>query len=318
MHPIQKAKQSVGALAFTVAFIFLFAITVQLLIISVLSVAVKGLVLSPTLQTAIGSASLYCVAMPLSLPVFCRITPVLTPAKKRVSVGTWITAFAACFFCSNLLSYLGVWVSDLIAWLTSSTASNHLSESSVASPMWANLLFLVVLAPVFEEIFLRKFVIDRLLPFGELPAILISGIAFGVVHGNFYQLFYACASGFLFGFIYVKTGSLAANISLHAALNLWGAVLTAEAEKWSTGNDWNGILHNPSAASVAFSVAHYLLLAASAIICLVSLIRYLKSNQQPPLHRNPSPFSRYEWLSILFKNPLVWFFLAVSALLFLI
>ena len=57
------------------------------------------------------------------------------------------------------------------------------------SSLWVNLLTTVIMAPVVEELFFRKLVMDRLLGYGQKTAIIISGIMFGMAHGNFSQFF---------------------------------------------------------------------------------------------------------------------------------
>ena len=41
----------------------------------------------------------------------------------------------------------------------------------------------------------RKLLIDRIVPFGQRVAVVVSGLAFGLFHGNFYQFFYAFSLG---------------------------------------------------------------------------------------------------------------------------
>ena len=93
--------------------------------------------------------------------------------------------------------------------------------------LWAVFLFMVILAPIFEEIFFRKVVIDRLRRYGDLPAIIISGLVFGLIHGNFSQFFYAALLGMVFGAIYVHTGKLGYTIFLHMLINFMGSFYTA-------------------------------------------------------------------------------------------
>ena len=71
----------------------------------------------------------------------------------------------------------------------------------------------------------RKILIDRVRKYGELPAILISGVMFGLFHGNFTQFFYAAGLGILFAWIYVRTGKIIHTIALHFLVNFWGSAL---------------------------------------------------------------------------------------------
>ena len=97
-------------------------------------------------------------------------------------------------------------------------------ESTVTRiSLGAIFLFMVVLAPIFEEIFYRRVVIDRLRRYGDIPAIIISGLMFGLIHGNFSQFFYAAFLGMVFGAVYVYTGKLGYSVFLHMLINFMGS-----------------------------------------------------------------------------------------------
>ena len=90
---------------------------------------------------------------------------------------------------------------------------------------YVTLFMVVVVAPVLEELIFRKAVIDALLPFGAPAAILVSGLGFGLAHGNFFQFFYCALAGLFFAYIYVKTGKIRNTIILHALLNFFGGAI---------------------------------------------------------------------------------------------
>ena len=100
--------------------------------------------------------------------------------------------------------------------------------SDLASASGASLetvVAFVVLAPVFEELVFRKVIVDRVLPFGEWPAILFSGITFGLFHGNLTQFFYAALLGMVLAYVYIRTGNVLYTIGIHACINFLGGVL---------------------------------------------------------------------------------------------
>ena len=57
--------------------------------------------------------------------------------------------------------------------------------------------------------------------------IFFSALAFGLMHANFYQFFYAFALGLVLGYVYYKTGRIWYSVVLHAAINFVGSVLTS-------------------------------------------------------------------------------------------
>ena len=92
------------------------------------------------------------------------------------------------------------------------------STSSVAGIL--TLVFLlVVIAPVFEEIWVRGIMYDALKPYGTGMAIIISSIIFGFMHGSLYMFFYTTALGFALGYVRYATDSLFTVTILHAMVN---------------------------------------------------------------------------------------------------
>ena len=317
MKRLVSARYCVGIVAFSVALMFLLALAVQILISSILQTLAPSLLQNASISWLLGTLPLYCIGMPLSL-IPLRLLPTQgRPQKKSISPLVWLCIFSACLVCTYLLSFVGDAINTIFSSLLGIPPVNQLASMTVQSPLWFNLLFLVILAPIMEEIFLRKLLIDRLLPHGELAAVLLSGMAFGLVHGNFHQLFYACASGILFGWVYVKTHNLALNVSLHAALNLLGGVWMAEIEKLKNESTRNGMLQNPETVADIFSLIYFVILIVCMVICAMLLIRYRKWIAAARLEKSEEGFSRREWLIILCKNPLVWFFLAFCGLMFL-
>ncbi len=79
----------------------------------------------------------------------------------------------------------------------------------------------VLLAPVAEEIFFRGFLfggLRRSMPF--LPAALISGALFSLAHVNPGLVIPFTGVGFIFAYIYERTGTLYSSIGVHFTFNL--------------------------------------------------------------------------------------------------
>lgn len=82
---------------------------------------------------------------------------------------------------------------------------------------------------------------DRLLGYGEGPAILMSGLMFGMAHGNFSQFFYAFGIGVLWAYVYAKTGKVGYTIAFHMIFNFLGGAIAVELTKGASGafeNSW--------------------------------------------------------------------------------
>lgn len=87
-------------------------------------------------------------------------------------------------------------------------------------------LYVVVVGPIMEELVFRKIMLDKIRRFGELPAIIISSIAFGLYHMNLAQFFYAFAVGLVFAYITLKTNTVFYAIILHMIINLRSVIIT--------------------------------------------------------------------------------------------
>ena len=85
-----------------------------------------------------------------------------------------------------------------------------------------------ILPAVFEELLFRKFLIDRTIRHGEFISCAMSGIMFGLWHGNFQQFFFAFFVGVLFVFVYIRTGNIIYTMILHASMNLVTSLVTVE------------------------------------------------------------------------------------------
>lgn len=93
---------------------------------------------------------------------------------------------------------------------------------------WMGILCLAVLGPVLEELLFRGAITKELLKrYKPGTAILLSGLLFGIFHLNPAQVVGACLYGFLFAWLYYKSGSLVPGILLHIlnnSLSVWSSL----------------------------------------------------------------------------------------------
>ena len=167
---------------------------------------------------------LYAVAF----PVFWLALP-KAPQKyelHKMSAGNLIGMCAACFPLMYAGSYIGSFVNAVISQIFGIEVPNTLDQILDGSPMWLIALCTVVIAPIGEELIFRKLLIDRLAPFGDARAVLFSGLAFGLFHGNFNQFFYAAFVGILFAYVYVKTKNVWLTAIMHAFMNFIGSIVS--------------------------------------------------------------------------------------------
>ena len=78
---------------------------------------------------------------------------------------------------------------------------------------------MAIVAPIFEEFWVRGLIFDALDPYGAGMAIIISSIIFGLMHGSVHTLFYTTALGFALGYVRYATNSLFVVTILHFIIN---------------------------------------------------------------------------------------------------
>ena len=317
-HSRERRRLAIPALC--ISFTLLFTSLVQILAVYWISVFAPWIMDQSWYIWVMSTVPMYAVAMPLSL-LICRILEPTEekPTQRRLGVGTLLGLLCICFILSYAGSYLGQIINSIIASITGELPANDLEEVTSVSPLWTNLLFCGILAPVMEEIFYRKMVIDRLRPLGELPTILISGVVFGLIHGNFYQFFYAAFIGILFGYIYVYTGKIRYTIALHMIFNLIGGVYATEMLKRMDLERLalDPILEITENAAGYIMMALYLLLMFLAFVGSIITIAIAVHRKPLRLQKREPPLSAADWVRVGLLNPGVWLLAIVILLLFL-
>ncbi len=83
----------------------------------------------------------------------------------------------------------------------------------------------VIIAPVMEELVFRKYLVDRLVPYGQKTAVVLSGLFFGTVSWKFLSVFLCAHSWVVFAWMYSTPDASAYNHCMHMLINLLGGVL---------------------------------------------------------------------------------------------
>lgn len=247
----------------------------------------------------IASAAQFLLGYPVCLLILAGI-PADPMETYRLRPGQLADAAFACCFLLVTGSLLGQAVSGIISGILGYETQNIVSESISSTSLFYNLVTTVVAAPVCEELVCRKGIIDRMNRLGDRPAILVSALLFALLHGNFYQFFYAFGVGLVFGYIYVRTGLIRYTIGIHMAINLLCGVMP---DVWyQIGGD---------AAAILWEL---LLVAAAA----VGLVRFCVRFRRRRLLRGWIALPGNRWEFIVFPNAGMIAFLICSAVLFVL
>lgn len=181
--------------------------------------------------------TLYGIAFPCFYLVLRRL-PRDTMAPTEMGAKFWWRALCVAFAFMMLGNYIGNFITFYFSNLLGGALQNPVEALTAGQSFWLNLVFVAIVGPILEELVFRKVVCDRLLPLGEGYAVVLSAVLFGLVHGNFFQFFYAAAVGALFAYVYVKTGRIRYSIVYHMIINFLGGViapwLITRLEPWLT------------------------------------------------------------------------------------
>ena len=183
--------------------------------------AVGGKGETPNWVTYVGSGvPLYLIAMPIAVMLMGKST-VIETRKFDMKPGLF---FKLLLMCLPMMWVGSVFGSMLSMVLSNGEATDRVADLAMQTNIW-NVVFLVIVGPIFEEWLFRKQLIDHTRKYGEKTAILLSGLAFGLFHMNLFQFFYAFLLGLMFGYIYTRTSKLRYSTAMHMIINFNGGVL---------------------------------------------------------------------------------------------
>ncbi len=192
--------------------------------------ALKGVEAPEWLLYAFTILSLYAVAGPI-VYLILRTTPAERPRHRRMPFWTLLLfALIAFFFmiAGSTMSTPFRLVQTIVRLILSGTeqgAGELISDAYVITDVGVTLIYACIIAPIMEELFFRKFLIDRLRGVGDITVILMSGLMFGLFHCNIDQFFYATLVGMLFAYIYLNTGNILHCMVLHCIMNVCGGLI---------------------------------------------------------------------------------------------
>lgn len=191
----------------------------------------------------------------------------------------------------SLLSYIGLYFSE-----------NHVSEVAkmlTGYPYFISLTAIAVVPAIFEELLMRKAVLDGYKNVSLLASCLINGLFFGMIHLSMQQFFYATLLGCIFALFVRLTGSILSSILGHFIINgsqITIAYLTKDLD---------------SSAEVLYTLPEILTMIGIAIpsiaITSLLLIYFYKENKE-----NDVLLLRNEHNSEILENPIdIYFILSI-------
>lgn len=130
------------------------------------------------------------------------------------------------FMGAGFAQFANMFVSMIGSFLNAEEYQETMSQMTDGKSIFFLIVCMGIIAPIAEEIVFRWLIYLRLRDYMRSgAAIVISGLFFGIYHGNLVQGVYASILGFLFAYFLEQTGSLWTSILLHMGANIWSLVL---------------------------------------------------------------------------------------------
>lgn len=169
---------------------------------------------------------LYFPIYGMGLPVFLLLAgkkPRVHIRHREPTTGKLLMLIPLCFFTMYAGSIAGLLLERAAAFLPALPSLPEVSVSQAYPELQS--VMLAVAAPIMEETVFRKWVIDRLIPYGTKKAWIMSAVLFALFHTSISQICYAFCLGLVFGYVYIHTGKTVWTITVHMLVNTLSTVV---------------------------------------------------------------------------------------------
>lgn len=257
-----------------------FALFLYILIVNILSIVVGiicnkyflGFANGPYYDWVVSAVIQYGIGF----PIVCFILKDLPNhrfAGQKLGFRNMFGCFALISFCSYAGGIISDWVNNFFGAALEKEISEPLDDMLLNSPLWLSFVVVVLMGPIFEELIFRRLIIDKIRPYGEMLAVIFSGMAFGAFHGNFSQFFYAAASGMIFAYVYLRTMKLVYPAVLHISFNFFFGFIPLVIQKYFPLADEVEAVSNQTMLSLAVNSAFVFLALGLAVFGFIYFIR---------------------------------------------
>lgn len=217
-------------------------------------------------------------------------------SRKNISTGLLI--YPVCLIINTIATSITAIITKLFSdnGTTIPTADFSVDKVSAASII-LTILYLVVIAPISEEIVFRGLVLKALSPFSKKNAIIISALLFALMHKNIPQAVGAFAIGILFAVTDTKANSILPSIIMHSLNNMLPCLMNINASVKST------------AITVIYNFLVYAIVLGGIVILIIkgSQLFSLKAETESEKSELTERNKRTE----IFLNPIILIYIAI-------
>lgn len=207
---------------------------------------------------------------------------------KRLRLGTvlWLVLFTICImpFMSMVNAVSMLFVEDV----TTSSMSEIITGNSYLVS-----LFLIAFVPcVLEESVYRGLFYNEYRKVSPLRGMLLSGLLFGLMHGNLNQFSYAFLMGIVFALVIEATDSILASMIMHFLINGYSATVMAVMAKLDEGLVKDTVDTVRDEETLTGIILDYLPFAVIGLLVSIVVYRLIAASE-----------GRLEYIKVLFRLP---------------
>ncbi|MCR5771461.1 MAG: CPBP family intramembrane metalloprotease [Butyrivibrio sp.] len=166
----------------------------------------------------------FLFVLPLNYAVLRKL-PKFKIDQKRLGIKNFLTCACVAFSLEILANIFTIALMYTANMVTGIQTGNPLVDRLSSMSLFSHILIVCIIAPIYEELMFRKILLDRVAHYGEVTAMLLSGVMFGLAHGNIYQFFYTALGGCFYAFVYLRTGKIKYTIFLHMLNNSFSTII---------------------------------------------------------------------------------------------
>ena len=247
------------------------ALIFQIIILNILNVANPQYLSDINIIIVLSSICNYILPFPVFYWLMKKIDDVEIE-KTNINIKTFIIYTGITLTLMWIGNLIGLAITALLSNIIQSDIANPVQQLINTTDIWLNLVVISIVAPIFEEVIFRKFLIDRTIKYGAKVSIILSAVIFALFHGNLNQFFYTLLIGGFFAYVYIKTGKITYTIILHIIVNLMGSVISL-----ILANSLNNLMTSATLADASIIIAYMIILFSFIIIGLYRLSKFKKA-----------------------------------------
>ena len=152
-----------------------------------------------------------------------RIASGLIPAQKKVPLSL-LEIILLLLAGAGLAQYGNFLMAIFQSFINSSAYQESMTRITEGKSLLMMIFWMGIIAPAVEEMIFRYL---RLRDWLKMPvAAVISGLIFGIYHGNIVQGIYASILGTAFAWILEMSGNIYSSMLLHMGANIWSLLIS--------------------------------------------------------------------------------------------